>query len=55
MLSLRYTHTHARTYAHTHTHAHTHTQTHVKGCDFNFEVNNFQILKVATNETSTLH
>jgi len=27
----------------------------VKSCDPNFEVNIFQILKVATNETSTLH
>ena len=26
-----------------------------KGCDTNFEVNIFQIFKVATNETSTLH
>jgi len=26
-----------------------------KGCDPNLEVNNFQVLKVATNETSTLH
>ena len=27
----------------------------LKGSDSNFEVNIFQILKVATNETSTLH
>ena len=27
----------------------------IKGCDSNFEVNIFQILKVATNETTTLH
>ena len=27
----------------------------IKGSDSNFEVNIFQILKVATNETSTLH
>jgi len=27
----------------------------VKGCDSNFEVNTFQILKTVTNETSTLH
>ena len=27
----------------------------LKGCDTNFEVNIFQIFKVATNETSTLH
>jgi len=25
----------------------------VKGCDSNFEINIFQMLKVATNETST--
>jgi len=27
----------------------------LKGCDSNFEVNIFHILKVATNETSTSH
>ena len=27
----------------------------LKGCDSNFEVNTFQILKVAKYETSTLH
>jgi len=27
----------------------------IKGCDSNFEVNNYKSLKVATNETSTLH
>jgi len=26
-----------------------------KGCDSNSEVNIFQIIKVATNQTSTLH
>ena len=27
----------------------------IKGCNSNFEVNIFQILKVATNETTTLN
>jgi len=27
----------------------------IEGCDSNFEVNIFQFLKVATNETLTLH